>query len=154
MATAEQLIKHGKFKNEKHKAVVCVVCANNLINNHYEEFFKRFNLTIQQYNALRILRGLHPKPSTVNLIRERMLDKMSDASRIVERLRKAGLVERVVSAKDRRAVDVIITKEGLGILSEIDKLEDEMYRPTDKLSDEEAGQLNRLLEKVLESMAQ
>ncbi len=81
-----------------------------------------------------------------------MLDKMSDTSRIVERLRKAALVERLVSQKDKRAVDVVITKKGLHLLTQIDKIEPEMDRPTDKLTETEAQQLSGLLEKIFSSL--
>lgn len=152
MPTLEQLIKQAKFRNERHKALIGILYANNLINGAYEEIFKRFNLTIQQYNALRILRGQYPNPCTINLIRDRMLDKMSDASRIVERLRKAGFAERVISVKDRRAVDVIITQAGLDLLTQIDKYENEMDKPAGKLTDAEAKQFNELLEKIFEGL--
>jgi len=153
MPSLEQLIKQSKFKSEKRKALISIIYANNLINGHLDEIFKRFGLTLQQYNTLRILRGQYPKPCTINVIRERMLDKMSDASRIVERLRKAGLVERVPSTKDRRAVDVIATKKGLNILTQIDKYENEMDQPVSKLTEKEAKQLNDYLERVFDGLA-
>lgn len=152
MFTLESLIKQSKFKSEKHKVVISIIFASNLINGVYDEVFKKFGITIQQFNTLRILRGQYPKPCTINLIRDRMLDKMSDASRIVERLRKAGLVERIVSIKDRRAVDVIITKKGLDLLEQIDQQDEPLLLPATKLTDKEASQLNDLLEKVFESI--
>ena len=152
MPTLEHLIKQPKFRSEQHKAAIGILYANNLINNHYEQIFKKFDLTLQQFNALRILRGQYPKPCTINLIRERMLDRMSDASRIIERVRKAGLAERVTSQKDRRAVDVIITQKGLDLLAQIDKLDSEMDLPTSKLSNIEAQQFNLLLQRVFESV--
>jgi DNA-binding MarR family transcriptional regulator len=154
MPTIEQLINQTKFKDEKHKAILSILYASNLINNHLEGIFKKYDLTIQQYNALRILRGQYPTPCTINLIRERMLDKMSDSSRIVERLRKAELVERLVSQKDKRAVDVIITKKGLHVLSQIDKIDAELNRSTDKLTESEAQQLSALLERIFDSLVE
>jgi MarR family transcriptional regulator, multiple gene regulator MgrA len=150
----EELIKQSKFRNEKQKAIVSIIYANNLINTHFEEIFKKFNLTLQQYNALRILRGQYPTPCTINLIRERMLDKMSDASRIVERLRKAGWAERVTSQKDRRAVDVLITQKGLSLLEQLDHLQDEMDKPATNLTDAEAQQLSAILQKVFGIMVE
>src|SRR3954463_16433741 len=111
MPTIEDLIKQPKFENEKHKAVISLTFTAGLLAGFWEEFFGRFDLTSQQYNVLRILRGQYPKPASVNLIRERMMDKMSDVSRLVERLRKNGFVERTVRKDDRRAVDVIITRK-------------------------------------------
>lgn len=154
MPSIEELIKQTKFRDEKHKAIISILYTANLLNNFHEDYFKQFELTSQQYNALRILRGQHPNPATVNLIRERMMDKMSDASRIVERLRKAGFVERVVSKKDRRAVDVQITQKGLDVLALIDARDEKTDKPTRHLSQEEAAELNRLLGKVLEALTE
>lgn len=154
MAKLEELIKQTKFRSEKQKALISIMLVSNLLDNHHENFFKKFGLTLQQYNVLRILRGQFPNPCTVNLIRDRMLDRMSDASRIVERLRKAGFVERVQSAKDRRAVDVLITRKGLNSLAQIDKYEDEMQRPVDLLNEKDAKQLSELLQKILDKMTE
>lgn len=154
MAQLEELIKQTKFKSEKQKALIGIMLVSNWLNNHHDVFFKRFGLTLQQYNVLRILRGQFPTACTVNLIRERMLDRMSDASRIVERLRKAGFVERVQSTRDRRAVDVIITRKGLNTLATIDTLEEELLRPTRNLSENEARQLTTLLQKMLDVMTE
>ena len=153
MPTIEQLIKQNKFQNEKHRALISIIYANNLVNRFYEEILGKFDLTLQQYNVMRILRGQYPTPSTVNLIRERMLDRMSDTSRIVERLRKTGLVERVKSQKDRRAVDIVITKKGLEILAKIDAHEEDWIKPALKLSEKDAVQLNGYLEKIFDMMA-
>lgn len=149
MGTIEELIKQSKFKNESHKATVSLLYTANMLSYYHENFFGKFGLTMQQFNVLRILRGQHPKPCTINLIRDRMLDRMSDASRIVERLRKSGFVERVTSEKDRRAVDVIITAKGLEILTEIDGLQNDLDFPMSTLSETEKLQLNGLLDKVL-----
>src|SRR4051812_7183464 len=117
MPTIEQLIKQPKFHDEKHKAVISLTYSSGLLDNFWQEFFGKFNLTSQQYNVLRILRGQYPKPASVNLIRDRMMDKMSDVSRLVERLRKGDFVERTVRKEDRRAVDVMITQKGLDVLA-------------------------------------
>lgn len=154
MPSIEELIKQTRFRDEKHKAIISVLYTANMLNNFHEEYFKKFDLTSQQYNALRILRGQHPNPATVNLIRDRMMDKMSDASRIVERLRKAGFVERVVSKKDRRAVDVIITEKGLQVMAAIDANDSKIDKPTGKLTQDEAAQLNSLLGKMLEALSE
>lgn len=147
--TIEERIKQSKFRNEKHRLTVSILYTNNLLSAYYEEAFGKYGLTVQQFNVLRILRGQQPKPCTINLIRERMLDKMSDASRIVERLRKAGMVDRVQSTRDRRAVDVVITKKGLATLAQLDKVEEKLQNPLNGLTDKEAKQLNDLLEKVM-----
>ena len=154
MPSIEQLIKQDKFRDEKHKAIISVVYTANALDTFHEKYFSTYNLTSQQYNALRILRGQHPKPVTVNLIRERMMDKMSDASRIVERLRKAGFAERVVNKLDRRAVDVLITQKGLDVLKEIDKVDEKTDKPTKLLTQVEAKELSRLLGKMIDALVE
>ncbi len=106
---------------------------------------------MQQYNILRILRGQHPKAATINLLKERMLDKMSDVSRLVERLRKADLVERKNCELDRRAVDVKITPKGLQLLKTIDEEIVELDSCMKSLSEKEIIQLNKLLDKMLDN---
>ncbi len=152
MPSIEDLIQQNKFRDEKHKAIISVIYTSNLLNNFHDGYFKQFGLTSQQYNALRILRGQHPKPSTVNLIRDRMMDKMSDASRIIERLRKSGFVDRVVCKTDRRAVDIIITQKGLDVLTEIDNHDEKIDKPAMHLSQEEASELSRLLGKMIDGL--
>jgi len=112
------------------------------------KLLKPFGLTTAQYNVLRILRGQYPKPATVNLIIERMLDKTSNASRIVDKLVLKKLTERKICNKDRRRVDVIITKKGLALLEDIDKPEDEWYSRIKILNKSEAMNLNFLLDKI------
>jgi DNA-binding MarR family transcriptional regulator len=107
-----------------------------------------YDLTPQQFNLLRILRGQYPKPASITLLKERMLDKMSDASRLVERLLAKGLVERKICPEDRRKVDVVITKKGLKLLEKIDKTDNEMDNYLKNLSEVEAKKLNELLDKL------
>ncbi len=144
----EEEISQKQFRNEYHKAAVNMVYTFNWLNNFNVGFFKPHGITPQQFNILRILRGQHPKPATIKLIKERMLDKMSDASRIVEKLRIKGLVERNICSHDRRNVDVCITQKGLELLSAIDALEKEIDAKLSTLDEEEIKQLNDLLDKL------
>jgi DNA-binding MarR family transcriptional regulator len=144
----EEEIEQKHFRNEYHKAAVNMIYTFNWVINQQIAFFKPFGVTVQQFNILRILRGQHPNPATIKLIKERMLDKMSDASRIVEKLRIKGLVERNICSHDRRNVDVIITQKGLDLLSEIDKYDDEADKNLTTLNEEEIKQLNNLLDKL------
>ncbi|WP_240612967.1 MarR family winged helix-turn-helix transcriptional regulator [Chitinophaga parva] len=132
--------------------MVGLIFVGNWIVSKHQQFFKRFDITMQQFNILRILRGQYPGTANINLLKDRMLDKMSDVSRLVERLRKAELVDRKSCPSDRRAVDVIITQKGLELLeaidAEIDELQDDM---TATLSEKEIQQLNKLLDKFLGS---
>lgn len=150
MGAIEDIIKQNKkFADDYQKVSVSILYLYNLLNDQLQDIFKPFEITSQQYNVLRILRGQHPKPATVGLIKERMIDRNSDASRIVERLRKAGLVERVVCESDRRAVDVVITEKGLSILSKIDPLIIGNNTPLHQLSKDEIQQLDTLIDKLL-----
>jgi DNA-binding MarR family transcriptional regulator len=110
-------------------------------------FFKSQGITRQQYNVLRILRGQHPEATNLNLIKERMLDKMSDASRIVERLRIKKLVNRKKSRSDRREVEISISQQGLSLLESMDEEIQQLYTLFDGLSDQELKTLNQLLDK-------
>lgn len=150
MSNIEKLISQKSWSSEYNKGLIGLIFVGNWLVSRHQQFFKKFDITMQQYNILRILRGQHPKAANINTLKERMLDKMSDVSRLVERLRKAGLVERKSSEIDRRAVDVMITPKGLSLLGEIDQdlpaLEDSLNL---SLSEDEAKQLNGLLDKIL-----
>jgi|SRR6185503_13231486 len=141
-------IQSSKFEDNYHKAVINVTYTYGWLSNAFRCQFERYNLTQQQFNILRILRGQYPKPATINLLKERMLDKMSDASRIVDRLVQKGLVSRCTNSKDRRAVDIRISEKGMDILTRMDaefKTKDVLK---DNLTEEEAGQLSDLLDKL------
>ncbi|WP_436516696.1 MarR family winged helix-turn-helix transcriptional regulator [Ekhidna sp. To15] len=147
MGIAEE-IKQEKFKSEFSKAVVNILYTNSWMNQQNSELFKSNGLTTPQFNILRILRGQHPKPATVNLLIERMLDKSSNASRIVDRLEEKGLVVRKQCSKDRRAVDVLISDRGLDLLNKMDEEMDQWESENRKLSEKEAETLNYLLDKL------
>jgi len=149
MKIEEEIAQHT-FKNKKHKALVNIIYTFNWIYERQLSFLKPFGLTIQQFNILRILRGQNPKPATVKLLKERMLDKMSDASRLVEKLRTKNLVDRRICDKDRRNVDVMITGKGLELLKIIDERENEGSDLLKNFSDEELDLLNNLLDKIRE----
>lgn len=144
----EEDIKQTKgFKSEHQKAMVNIIYTEAWVRNKIGAALKPFGLTNQQYNVLRILRGSNPEPLSTSSIRERMLDKMSDASRIVDRLYKKNWVSKVVCTTDKRLVDIVITEEGLDVLAQLDGKMD-YGRIFGKLSDEEAKQLNELLDKA------
>lgn len=147
MGLAED-IKQDSFRNQVSKAIINVYFTSNWLSQKHHELFKSHSMTTPQYNVLRILRGQHPKPATVNLIIDRMLDKSSNASRIVDKLEAKGLVIRKQCAHDRRAVDVFISKRGLSLLDEMDGETQQMEKNVANLSEEEADQLNFLLDKM------
>jgi DNA-binding MarR family transcriptional regulator len=144
----EEEIQSTKFEDDYHKAVVNLTYTYGWLNNVLRAEFEKYNLTLQQFNVLRILRGQYPNPATVNLIKERMLDKMSDASRIVDRLVQKGLVSRCTNNKDRRAVDIRISDLGLEILTKMDTEVKTKELFKNNLTAEEAGQLSNLLDKL------
>lgn len=143
----EEEIQSTKFEDNYHKAVINISYTYSWMNNVLRGEFERHNLTAQQFNVLRILRGQYPKPATVNLIKERMLDKMSDASRIVDRLVQKELVSRCTNNKDRRAVDIRISDTGLELLSKMDTVFKTRDILKNNLTEEEAATLSDLLDK-------
>jgi DNA-binding MarR family transcriptional regulator len=111
-------------------------------------FFKQLDLTEQQYNVLRILRGQFPKPCNLKLIKERMLDKMSDTSRIIDKLLKKELVERTQCFDDRRNVDILISEKGMVLINSLDYVDENIYYLFKTLTKEDIEVLNNLLDKI------
>ena len=145
----EEEIKQSKFKDEYHKLGVNIIYSASWMSARHLHVLKKFNLSIQQFNILRILKGRHPEPATVKLLTERMIDKMSNASRLVEKLKQKGLVERTSCPEDRRRVDIAITDEGLKIINQASRItEIEINETLSSLTDNEAKQLNNLLDKM------
>jgi DNA-binding MarR family transcriptional regulator len=142
----EEEIKQIKFKDEFQKATLNILFTGSWINSVSNRFFKNYGLTPQQFNILRILRGQHPQPVSVQTLMQRMLDKMSNASRLVEKLRKKELVERRECNMDRRKVDVVITNKGLSLLSKIDESSNLMENKFKNISVKEAKELNKILD--------
>lgn len=141
-------IKQTKFRNPHHRMALNLLYTTNWLSNSQACLLKPYDLTPQQYNVLRILRGQYPNPVRVNDIIERMLDKMSNASRLVDKLLLKALVKRTECPHDRRAVDVVITEAGLEILSELDKMQDTWENQLKRLSEQEADLLSELLDKL------
>jgi len=144
----EKEITQKAFRNNYHKAEVNLFFTYNWLYEHRSKILKQHGITIQQFNILRILRGQHPRPATIKLLKERMIDKMSDASRIVEKLKAKDLVDRQICKDNRRNVDVIITQSGMDLLNEIDQLNTEMDDFMSRLHSGEVDQLNYLLDKL------
>jgi DNA-binding MarR family transcriptional regulator len=147
----EEDIVQKKFRSEYHKLVVNILYTNSWLSGQQLKIFRQFDITAAQYNVLRILRGRNSEPATINLIIERMIDKMSNASRIVDKLVAKELATRVVSREDRRVVHVHITQKGLELLTEMDPLLESWENNLEVLSVEEATQLNNLLDKLRSS---
>ena len=119
MEIEKEIRQQNKFTSEYEKMIVNILFTGSWLDTLNNSRLKPYGITTQQYNILRILRGQHPSPATINMLIERMLDKNSNASRLVEKLRMKGLVTRSTNPKDKRAVSVLITETGLRVLEEI-----------------------------------
>lgn len=144
----EKEIKATKFKDVYHRAIANLVFTNSWCNDYFKQVIAPYEITPQQFNILRILRGQYPAPSTINLLKSRMLDKMCDASRITERLVQKKLVAKSVNAHDKRAVDILITDKGLILLGKMDEGIDLSAFAAKNLSEADAILLNDLLDKM------
>ncbi len=141
-------IKQPKFASSFNKCLINVIYTNGWLHQRQLEILKPYDLTTPQFNILRILRGQYPNPATVNLLIDRMLDKSSNASRIVDKLESKGLVIRNQCPKDRRAVDVVISKKGLEVLEGLDRDLSNWEGEIKNLTEEECEILSNLLDKL------
>jgi DNA-binding MarR family transcriptional regulator len=144
----EQDLKQASFRSINEKTVLNILLTAYRLNDINTEILCPFGITIQQYNILRILRGKHPAAVSVNLIHDRMMDKNSGVSRLVEKLRRKGLVSRTVNDKDRRQVDVIISAKGLELLGKIDVVITRIHAAASALNARDLRLLNDLLDKI------
>ncbi|MCB9283979.1 MAG: MarR family transcriptional regulator [Lewinellaceae bacterium] len=145
----EQEIKQKAFKDLFIKAQINLMFTASWMDQHTNGALKKFHISWQQFNILRILKGRHPEPATVKLLTERMIDKMSNASRLVEKLKMKGLVYRLECPEDRRKVNVGITEKGLALVElASEAIETRIRECFSTLSEEEAMQLNDLLDKL------
>ncbi|CAN5224274.1 MarR family transcriptional regulator [soil metagenome] len=145
----EKDISQASFRNDFQKGIINLIYTYNWMNEKMKKVFNKEGVTAQQYNILRILRGAG-KPISTLQIRERMLDKMSDTSRIVDRLVLKGLAKKNTCANDKRLVDVSISSKGKDLLEKIDLYEKDMDAIFGNLSTAEAKALNKLLDKIRE----
>ena len=136
---------HSKFANPKVKALVNIIYTANWINSIQNEFFKPFGISPQQYNILRILRGAN-KPLKVQTIKERMLERSPNATRLMDKLCAKSLIDRLPCADDRRVVFIKISEKGLTLLKEIDK--DFKEDLLENLTLQDAKSLSDLLDKI------
>ncbi len=138
----------SKFRNEYHKAVVNLYYTNTIIGQQFFKMLKKHGLAAPQFNVLRILRGQYPKAVSIGTIKERMMDKNSDVSRIVDRLHGKDLVDRNECMEDRRQKDVMISKKGLDLLEKMTSCEEKQDAILSHLNKKEVTQLNNLLDKI------
>ncbi len=145
----EKDINQYQFRNNYQKAEVNLIYTCNWINERMKQIIDEADITTQQYNILRILRGSKNPISTLQ-IRDRMLDKMSDTSRIVDRLVKKELAEKAICVSDKRLVDIQISEKGLALLEHLDIRNNDIDNIMRNLTEEEAIQLSNLLDKIRE----
>ncbi len=145
----EKEIPKSYFRNESHKTLINIVVTSNWILERLKQFLENEDITHQQYNILHILSHSETPLSTLQ-IRERMLDKMSDTSRIVERLLKKGLVNKQICRNDKRLVDVTISEKGAQVLQRLEKKNLQIDSIISNLDSEEIDTVNQLLDKMRE----
>lgn len=148
MGKIEDAIQQKEFKDQFNKAVVNLIFTHSYLVTAQNGLFKPHDLSPEQYNVLRILRGQNGVPTTVSSIQDRMLNKMSNASRLIDKLKLKDLVKRDECPSDRRQVDVVITEKGLELLRQLEVLVEEENRKVVNLTNEEATLLNDLLDKL------
>ncbi len=146
--TLEEEIK-GRFRNEFHKGMINLSYTTRKLGYEFTQALKKHDISEQQYNVLRILRGFRAEaPLSIGFIKERMLDRDSDVSRIVDRLYANNMVTRCENSTDRRQKAVEITEKGLELLANMLECEKQVDKLLGNLTEDEAKQLNFLLDKI------
>ena len=143
----EQDIQQASFRNEFQKMGINLLFTANWLNEQIGKILSEESVTQQQYNILRILRGSATPLSTLK-IRERMLDKMSDTSRIVDRLIAKELVLKNTCEKDKRLVDITLSPKGLELVDQLDQFNDRIDALLKGINASEAATLNQILDKI------
>lgn len=148
MKKLEDELQQRQFMSLREKTLVNLIFTFNFFQHKLEEMMRYFGITPQQYNILRILKGQYPNAITLNDIKNRMLDRNSDVSRIVERMRKKNILTRKINPNNRRAVEISITQEGIELLKKIEPYLNKYHNSISHLSDSELETINNLLDKM------
>ena len=146
----EEEIKQKKFESNYQKAHLNIMFTANWLMDKSKLLFKGFGITLQQYNVLRILKGKHPSSCAAGDIKEVMLDKSPDLTRLIDRLMEKGYVTRGVCVENRRKLDIAITDKGLALIKKIDPKIKVQFEQIRKITDKEAIGLSRILDKMRE----
>lgn len=145
----DEELKFVKPVTAFHKAGLNIIFTGNWLKGNVESLLKPYDLSHQQFNVLRILRGRGDEPANLQDITERMLDKMSNATRLVEKLRLKGLLTRDICSDNRRKVEIKITQAGLDLLQLLDPIISEHNQNIlSKITEEEAEQISNILDKL------
>jgi DNA-binding MarR family transcriptional regulator len=144
----EEELKQDKFTSAIHKAIVNIMFTDGWLSNHLRDVFKNHNLTPQQYNVLRILRGKYPEALNPSDIKSVMLDKNPDLTRLCDRLLTRKLIDRCIDGDNRRKMNIRITEDGLNMLNLIDPIMVEFNEKVTTITQDEAEILSNLLDKL------
>jgi DNA-binding MarR family transcriptional regulator len=149
MPSIENEIQQSTFRSSAHRAQVNIIYTAAWINQRTTAALRPLGLSIQQFNILRILRGRGDQPSTIKLLTERMIDKMSNASRLIDKLKEKGYVRRQECKTDRRRVDIVITQKGLDIVEEASRaVEQATTEQLEHFDEADFDRLSGLLDKL------
>jgi MarR family 2-MHQ and catechol resistance regulon transcriptional repressor len=140
----------ANFSSEQQKAIINLRITSNVIAAHQQQFMDRFDLTMPQFNILRILRGAKG-PINVNMVKDRMIERSPNTTRLMDKLIEKGLIERIRCDQDRRVVYVNISELGQGLLSQIDQTPEFSAITRPNISDQDASLLSDLLDKLRET---
>ncbi|WP_396184149.1 MarR family winged helix-turn-helix transcriptional regulator [Flavobacterium sp.] len=144
----EEIIKSNSVISNEKRTVLNIMFTQNIVSDAFNEILRTFDLSVEQFNVLRILRGQKGKPANMCVIQERMIAKTSNTTRLVDKLLLKGLVNRVVCEQNRRKMEITITEKGLKLLNELDpKIEAHEILFANNLTKQELENLNELLEK-------
>jgi DNA-binding MarR family transcriptional regulator len=143
-----EAITKRTFKSEQDKAYNNLIFTNNWLEHQNKSFFSQYGLTQQQYNVMKVLKLYYPEPCKANALIGRLLEKTPDISRIIERLRVKGLVDRKWKEGDRRSVDIVLTNKGMGLLFKVDTEIHRLENIFMRLNNNELNVLNQLLDKL------
>jgi len=144
----EKEIKQKSFKSPYHKLVLNILFSASWLNTLQNKTFKPYGISPQQYNILRILRGQQGKAVALSVLQERMIDKMSNASRLVDKLLLKEMVDRKQCPEDRRQVEISITEKGLDVLKQLDDKVNNLENSMSNVTEKEAAEVNRILDKM------
>jgi DNA-binding MarR family transcriptional regulator len=144
----EEIIKSNSVISNEKRTVLNIMFTQNIVSDAFNEILRTFDLSVEQFNVLRILRGQKGKPANMCVIQERMIAKTSNTTRLVDKLLLKGLVNRVVCEQNRRKMEITITEKGLKLLNELDpKIEAHEILFANNLTKQELENLNELLQK-------
>jgi len=149
MTRIEEAIKQSKFQDVYQKALINLIYTANCLRDEQVKILKPFDLLPQHFNIMRILKGRHPRPICPGEIKEVMLDKANDLTRLLDKLERKGLIQRNLCPTNRRKMDITLTQAGLELLEKMNRIMDQTHDALKKrLSDREAASLSHLLDKM------